>query len=254
MKFFNERAQAIAPEDTPTKKSPKPSFLATANKRSTEPVSYVTISAWLYVSFVGRSIASTYALNSTIIMSQERMAAVIKEHNLCYNCLHPSHSAKQCTSSHRSHKCQKLHHTLIHTDQSSRSTPAVSTPANSSSYSPHSAAVVSSNIATEEKSISLLMTCQVLVRSPNGNTMKARDLLDTGSTISLLAERVAQSLRLHRTPSNVTITGEAGSAGGSSRSMVCLQLSPLFTPDDKISVTALTIQKITLNYCELPTW
>ena len=165
--------------------------------------------------------------------------------HVLYNCLHPGHSAKQCTSSHRCRKCQKPHHTLMHSDPSTGSTSTESIPDGLSFRPPHSETIVSSNVATEDKSTSLLMTCQVLVQGPNGNTTKARALLDTGSTVSLITERVAQSLRLHRTPNNITVAGIAGSAGGSSQSSVHLHLSSMFSPDDKIPVTALTIQKIT---------
>ena len=249
MKFLNERAQAIAPEDIPSRKSPKPGFHANVNKRSTDPVSYVAHPSLYQPSCVvcGEN-HRLYLCSKFKGMPQDRMAAMVTEHNLCFNCLQPGHSAKQCTSSHRCRKCQKLHHTLIHSDQFFRSTPPENASTNLSTTT-RSETVVSSNVATEEKSTSLLMTCQVLVQSPNGNTIKARALLDTGSTVSLVTERIAQSLRLHRTPNNVTVAGVAGSTGGSSRSTVSLQLSPLFSPNDKMSVTALTIQKIT---SELP--
>lgn len=37
----------------------------------------------------------------------------IKESNLCYNCLTPGHSTRQCMSKHRCQKCNGQHHTIL---------------------------------------------------------------------------------------------------------------------------------------------
>ena len=60
---------------------------------------------------------------------------------------------------------------------------------------------VSSNI--------LLMTCQVIVETPQG-VVKARVLLDTGSSASFVTERLAQSLHLRQLTQNARICGIAG--------------------------------------------
>ena len=55
----------------------------------------------------------------------------------------------------------------------------------------------------------LLMTCQVMVETPQG-VVKARALLDTGFSASFVSERVAQALRLRRMTQNPRICGIAG--------------------------------------------
>ena len=55
----------------------------------------------------------------------------------------------------------------------------------------------------------LLMNYQVMVESPAG-IVKARTLLDTGSSASFVSERLAHSLRLHRYCQNARICGIAG--------------------------------------------
>lgn len=44
------------------------------------------------------------------------MVSMIRDNELCMNCLKPGHFSKQCGSNNRCRKCQKLHHTLIHSD------------------------------------------------------------------------------------------------------------------------------------------
>ena len=55
----------------------------------------------------------------------------------------------------------------------------------------------------------LLMTCRVVVETPQG-MVKARALLDTGSSASFVTEHLAQSLHLHRFTQNTRICGIAG--------------------------------------------
>ena len=52
----------------------------------------------------------------------------------------------------------------MHSDPSTEFTSTESIPDSLSFHPPHSETVVSSNVATEDKSTSLLMTCQVLVQ------------------------------------------------------------------------------------------
>ena len=55
-----------------------------------------------------------------------------------------------------------------------------------------------SNAATRISSNVLLMSCSVLVIVPDGSTANARVLLDSGSSVSFISERLAQALRLPR--------------------------------------------------------
>ena len=52
----------------------------------------------------------------------------------------------------------------------------------------------------------LLMTCQVIAEV-NGRQQRARALVDTGSTISLVTSRLANSLRVRKNAETTTITG-----------------------------------------------
>ena len=60
------------------------------------------------------------------------------------------------------------------------------------------------------KSNTSLMTCRVLVCAPDGTRVEARALLDNGSSVSFVSERLAQTLRLPRTSQRARISGVAG--------------------------------------------
>ena len=172
------------------------------------------------------------------------------KHNLCSNSLCSGHFWRKCTSLHKCKVCQKPHHTLLHVDQ--RSIPAapaaVTTPARSAnaqdgtrvdppnvspntSNNNNSLNGILSATAVGMKHNSLLMTCLVRVKSPDGASAVARALLDSASSATFISERLAQGLRLPRTKRDVVISGIAGlthkSQTPSPLSRSSLSISPL---------------------------
>ena len=119
------------------------------------------------------------------LRAQASEASTKKSYNLCVNCLHPGHFVKQCRSSNRCRKCQKSHHTLLHVDQS-----------NDTPLSPTPSVSLTSNTSPETTPGSLLMTCRVLLRGPDGSSIESRALLDSAFSISFVSERLAQALRI----------------------------------------------------------
>ena len=101
----------------------------------------------------------------------------------------------------------------LHQPQETTASSQQAAPSNPSSTGlPNSESTVStSNAATAKISSNiLLMTCRVLVVAPDGSTVNARALLDSGSTVSFISERLAQVLRLPRSQQQATIHGVAG--------------------------------------------
>ena len=47
--------------------------------------------------------------------SPEQRLSMTRDHHLCMNCLSGDHSTKNCSSNYRCKRCQKPHHTLLHT-------------------------------------------------------------------------------------------------------------------------------------------
>ena len=100
----------------------------------------------------------------------------------------------------------------------------------------------------------LMMTCVVLVSSPDGATIEARALLDSASTASFISERMTQALHLHRTSHSATITGIAGLSHKSPTQCVTnFSVSPVRAPSERIGVTAVVVPRVTgdLPHCPI---
>ena len=95
-------------------------------------------------------------------LSHDQKVSLLRDNNLCMNCLSSGHFVKQCKSVHKYRKCPRPHHTLLHVDKPPDDNPTE--------------ARVPSHPAVKLKSSLLLMTCRVLVSAPDGSTVEARAL------------------------------------------------------------------------------
>ena len=96
----------------------------------------------------------------------------------------------------------------------------------------------------------LLMTCQVRIKAPDGTSIKVRALLDSGSTSSFVFERVAQSLGLKRSSRCLSVSGIGGMPHKSPLSSVStFEISSLYQPSAKHVITAIVVPRVT---CDLP--
>ncbi len=114
---------------------------------------------------------------------------VVKSKGICMNCLRPGHFVKQCKLVHHCQTCQNPHHTLLHIDSTPTLTSSTPIPPKPCVHAP----VVS---ATNVSRSPLMMTCMVLVKAPDGSTVKARALLESASSASFVSERLAKGLSL----------------------------------------------------------
>ena len=126
-------------------------------------------------------------------------------------------------------RCNKTHHTLLHREQvtpnrtTASSIPA-ETPANpSTSNLVTSRATMAGTV--NGKATTLLMTCELVV-NVQGRGQKARALIDTGSSISFITCRLANSLQAKKIPRTTNIVGIQGQKVSSSQCMVDLNLIP----------------------------
>ena len=147
---------------------------------------------------------------------------------------------KKCKSLNHCKRCQRPHHTLLHQEKEDTAampdTPT-STPPSSESTAMHMS--INSNI--------LLMTCQVMVETPQG-MVKTRALLDTGSSASFVTERLAQSLHLRRFTQNARICGIAGIPHSDGKQAdTQFLVSSKHTPCMTYKVSAFVVPQITGN-------
>ena len=169
----------------------------------------------------------------------------VRSKRLCFNCLRNNHQSDKSNSFNRCCACQGKHHTLLHREQSTVvASPATHDGDNLTNQSDE-VPVVTSNAAIQLKSNILLMTCQVIALSPDGQTTQARVLLDTGSTTSFISEHLANSLNLRRSSQLIRISGIAGSSPEStSHAVVNLSLSAKFS-SEKLNLSAIVLPKVT---------
>ena len=177
-------------------------------------------------------------------MPHDQMVSLLKTHNLCLNCFKSGHFIRQCPSLHRCRKCQGLHHTLLHTVTSGHQSD------NDASAPPKLPPSTVSHVATGLKDNTLLMTCRVKVKAPNGLSTEARGLLDSASSTSFVSERLAQRLGLPRTQQAAQIAGVAGISHQSvCQSVTFFSVSSFHAHTKEIPVSAIIVPRVT---CELP--
>ena len=256
LKFLNLRAQASEAPNAETKRNNTPFSRKPNNQVSggqKHHFTTLTSNVTDHSCVVCKERHPLYVCSQFKSFNRDRRLSILRSNGLCLNYLGSGHFAKNCRSSNRCQKCQKLHHTLLHQtqDNSSSSQQSVSSYSTPSNVQPSNTELVTSasNAATTRISSNvLLMTCRVLVIAPDGSSVNARALLDSGSTVSFISERLAQALRLPRSQQQATIYGVAGLAHGSSvQSVGTFTISPTNSTHKEVSVTAVIVPRVTTN-------
>ncbi|XP_070172246.1 uncharacterized protein [Polyergus mexicanus] len=153
----------------------------------------------------------------------------VEANNLCFNCL-GRHKASECKSKKTCTLCGAHHHSTLHD--------ACST--HEAVKSSHAA-----NRTAKRAPAVLLATARVRVADRFGVLHAARALIDQGSEISLIAESLAQRLKLSRSPTSVSIFGIGGKLTSVARGMVDLEMSSLHG-EPEMTVSALILPRLTL--------
>ena len=165
----------------------------------------------------------------TITQRKEHIVA----HKLCWNCMKPHHVAADCNSSYRCKAagCGKKHNTMLHEERPTAPT--------------HQTNTVIHSDDEEELQDCLLMTSQVTVVGPTGKYLAVRALLDSGSTISILATRVMKYLKLKDTGKTVSISGVSSSSTNRRHPLAAVILNSEYKPDWNIKVMVAGMDKVT---------
>lgn len=152
---------------------------------------------------------------------------------------------KTCQRKNTCRLCQQKHHTLLHenrnADEKSSLTSDDSAKKESAAINSH----VVSRMSFSKTSI-LLATAWIAVGSSTGSDAVVRALLDQGSVITLISERLAQRLRLERSRISITITG-IGGAASVAKNAARISVSPRNRLGPVLSVSALILKSLT-NY------
>ena len=257
LKFLDLRAQASesttrevtkrSPQVVPGKSQPRPVYLADLGNNCT---------------VCGMDKHPLYICRKFKTLSYEQRLAVARERQSCLNCLKEGHFKSQCPSIQRCQRCNKPHHTLLHkptSEGTSTGTPSESRrrsrtrspQVNGPSSVPTQITHLAHPDSKSRQQCVLLMTCQLLVITANGQRTRARALLDSASSTSFITERLAQHLRLPRQRGHVQVAGIGGIHCPSSCSIVSFGVASSNQPKQPIwGVEAVVLPKIT---AELPT-
>ncbi|XP_071575751.1 uncharacterized protein [Temnothorax nylanderi] len=153
----------------------------------------------------------------------QRLEAV-KKTKRCINCLSARHTVQWCSSNYSCRICQKRHHSMLHVNSDTSAATASIT----------DAARITSLFSTAKVSSMppvLLATARVRVsfpsEPPNGRARVVRALLDQGSEMTFITERLRQGLKLRRVRMPVSISAIGGVDARICRYAAEIQISPL---------------------------
>ncbi|TGZ49037.1 hypothetical protein DBV15_11819 [Temnothorax longispinosus] len=152
-----------------------------------------------FISFCPRYVSKT---------TQQKLAFV-STHKLCYNCL-GLHRVSQCRITKRCQKCGRKHHTSIHSADFSKSKGKEN---NNNRQEP------SSDTSSKQNAL--------------GQSRKLRALVDQGSEVAIITERVVQQFNLHRANSAVLLTG-IGANNNKTKGITSFLLKPHFSSEFEV--------------------
>ena len=154
-------------------------------------------------------------------------------HSLCFRCLKPGHTPKECRNFRVCQACQGPHNTFLHEVLSGTKPATV-------------AGTVNTVVSTSANNLNrnkLLMTCQAMATGPTGKTMPIRMLLDSGADISSVTTRVANHLKLKRMGPPVLVETYGGKEEQAVRSAE-FSITSLVNKDWRLALTVLVTDKI----------
>ncbi|EFN67714.1 hypothetical protein EAG_00508, partial [Camponotus floridanus] len=182
-----------------------------------------------------------------ISKTTQQRYSILTKHGRCYNCL-GAHRVSDCHSTKRCIKCGRKHHTTIHkqpsldkqVDSTKATTPQETVTKSSSSQ------VLHLNInSTHATSCVLLATAQVVIINQKGSTLQIRALIDQGSEITLITERVAQNLKLSRSHSWIPLVGVGGHSSCKTRGVTSFKIAAIYENSETLEVSAHILPKLT---------
>ncbi|EZA52916.1 hypothetical protein X777_07661 [Ooceraea biroi] len=178
---------------------------------------------------------------------------IVKKHKRCFNCLSQSHSVGECQSKYSCRTCQQRHHSLLHDASDSRadSSAAVTVANTASPTTPPSPPMEENTVqslcalAQNSRLQVLLATAWVTVGASSSRSFVVRALLDQGSEITFISERLAQNLRSKQITMPVSVSAVGGVSAGTFNKAVMISVSPRDSTTPAFPATALIMPHLT---------
>ncbi|XP_044748988.1 uncharacterized protein LOC123311742 [Coccinella septempunctata] len=197
-----------------------------------------------------------YKCQSFLAKTPQERFSLVKQHNLCVNCLISPHSVRNCSSSHKCRICKLPHHTTLHFDKSSKGSSPSLQPSNQSepvnSVGETQSIVPTSLVSTNSSTAStlttiLLSTCVIHVKDFNGNFQKIRILLDTGSMANFISDTCVRRLGLPRRRISIPVEGLNGMTSSTTQGTTSCLIKPCDQSGPTFSLEAIIIPKVCSN-------
>ena len=171
-----------------------------------------------------------FSCKTFLDMTVPQRKAHVQTASLCSNCLRPGHKKSDCTSSYRCRLCKGEHNTLLHVD--------------SSVFSVNTACVSEHTPLLQKEG--LLMTGQVKLTGPTGQTTVVTAMLDSGAGVSVVSKRVMSQLQLQPLDQWLTLTGIEGPSNPIPRPTAWLTVSSMTNEWEK-ALRVTVVPKVTTD-------
>lgn len=162
-----------------------------------------------------------YRCQKFLQLSPAHRLNFIQRQNLCVNCLKSGHKTKTCSSG-SCMKCKKKHNSLLHLEGTNKPSKQGSTSENALTAETASHNIIKSNVSAvstspdaislaaenEQPSNSYVFLSTAIVRIKTDTTeVECRALLDSGSQVNLITDRLVKRLNIPKQGSSMNIHG-----------------------------------------------
>ncbi|XP_075162829.1 uncharacterized protein LOC142235456 [Haematobia irritans] len=170
-----------------------------------------------------------YRCQEFALLSTKHRLNLVLGQKLCVNCFSSRHSTKQCSNLGRCQKCGRKHHTLVHLEQSHTQPSKSSGRSIKEDQMEHPKTLESATTSNQSTAASLITTPSVIAESlalnsesrrpyillgtalvkikANGLETECKAILDSGSQVNLITERLVARLGLPSRPTTMSISG-----------------------------------------------
>lgn len=174
-------------------------------------------------------------------LSVQTRIASVKRMGLCWNCLEPSHMVKDCPSKYSCLECNKKHHTLLH-NSTTVDVPRMLPESVDESDLP-STSQVQSHFVSNRRNV--LLGTAIVTINVSGTCFTARALIDSGSEVTFMTERLLKRLKLPSSKAAAQVTGLNNTITGNIEKTCSIVLKSNQLPSWKLTTNVFVLPKIT---------
>ncbi|XP_026829828.1 uncharacterized protein LOC113563035 [Ooceraea biroi] len=152
---------------------------------------------------------------------------------------------------HTCRSCQQKHHSMLHTSAEPSSGSSTIATTDTASISTTPAAEVTSLISSSDKRLRsrvLLATALNRVSISSGRFAVVRALIDQGSEMTFVSERLVQLLKAKRVRSPISVSALGGISAGTFRHAVQIRVTPSHASNPTYDTTAVILPKTLTSY------